>query len=78
MKTVDDICKLHTLSEAKLVLIVMKLKNLKCGKLETISDLTGLTIPEVSQGAHMLKMLGINKSRSFDDIDLDPVWVDDK
>ena len=77
MKTIDDVCKLHTLSEAKLVLLVMKLKGIKEGRLELVSDETGLTVPEVSQGAHMLKMLGINKSRNFDTIVIDPEWFDD-
>lgn len=75
MKTIDDVCKLHTLSEAKLVLLVMKLKGIKEGKLEDISDATGLSVPEVSQGAHMLKILGINKSRNFDNVVLEDEWL---
>ena len=78
MKTIDDVLHLHTLSEAKLVLLVMKLKGLKEGKLEVISDLTGLSVPEVSQGVHLLKILGINKSRTFDNVSIDPEWIDEK
>lgn len=78
MKTIDDVCNLRTLSEAKLVLLMMKLKGQKEGKLEVISDLTGLSVPEVSQGVHLLKILGINKSRTFDNVIIDPEWIDEK
>lgn len=75
MKTLKDIAKLNTLSEAKLVLVLMTLAKCKMASLTELSELTGLPTSEVAQGAMLLRTLGINKAKGFDFVALSEEWV---
>lgn len=66
--TFDDVFQLHTQPEAKMVLLAMLHKGMKQAKLEEVSDACGMSVPEVSQGGMLLKMLGLNKARDYDSI----------
>jgi hypothetical protein len=75
MNVLKEIARLNTLAEAKLVLLMMHNHNLTKGSLIELSDLTGLPVPEIAQGAHLLKVLGINKAKDFDSIVVDDIWM---
>lgn len=74
MKTLKDVAKLNTLAEAKLVLVLMRLCKIQSASLAELSDMTGLPLPEVAQGGHLLKVLGINVARGFDNVTLSDTW----
>jgi hypothetical protein len=74
MKTNKDIAKLQTLAEAKLVLVLMRGANVNSASLQELSELTGLPLPEVAQGAHLLKVLNINVAKGFDTVTLAEEW----
>lgn len=74
MKTLQDIAKLHTLAEAKLVLLLMRLVEVNGASIVDLCTLTGLPQPEVAQGAHLLKVLGVNVAKGFDHVILAKEW----
>lgn len=74
MKTLRDIAKLNTLAEAKLVLMLMRVVEVNHASLTDLSDLIGLPLPEVAQGGHLLKVLGINVAKGFDHVTLAKDW----
>jgi hypothetical protein len=74
MKTLKDIAQLQTLAEAKLVLVLMRMAQVNSASLQEVAKLTGLPTPEVSQGAHLLKVIGVNVARDFDTVTLAEDW----
>lgn len=74
MKTIKDIAKLNTLAEAKLVLVMMRLVDCNSASITALGELTGLPQPEVAQGCHLLKVLGINVAKDFNNVVLAAEW----
>lgn len=66
--------RLRTLNEAKVVLLAMLITEKNEATLDEVAAIADLPLGEAAEGAHLLRVLGVNTTKQFDKIVLSKEW----